>query len=423
LIVNLCGGLDSLDDDADESSEGREAGFRVRVPPDEDGADAVAAPHRFVESIIHEAVVAPHLEPSRAPVVTASHSTPSTIAWTLPARAQAFTGWLAAVAGRHAVVVASLRPASSDASFRRYFRVDRADGDSLVVMDAPPPQEDVRPFVHIAGLIAAAGLHAPRVLEADVGNGFLLLDDLGNELYLDALLDAQVRGDSARADSLMRDAIAALVRWQTNVPGAALPPYDDALLRRELALFPEWCVTRECGATWSSAETVVWTTACDQLVASALAQPQVAVHRDWMPRNLMVATPNPGILDFQDAVCGPIAYDVASLLRDAFVSWDEEKELDWAVRYWQAARRAGLPVSDDFGEFWRGLEWIGLQRHLKVLGIFSRLKHRDAKPGYSADLPRFFNYAHKVASRYSTLRPLGRLLEPLMGAARVEAFH
>jgi hypothetical protein len=393
------------------------------VPPDEDGADAVAAPHRFVESIIHEAVVAPHLEPSRAPVLTAPHSTPSTIAWTLPARAQAFAAWLAAVAGRHALVVASLRPASSDASFRRYFRVARSDGASLVVMDAPPPQEDVRPFVHVAGLIAAAGLHAPRVLEADVGNGFLLLDDLGSELYLDVLLDAQARGDSARADSLIRDAIAALVRWQTNVPGAALPPYDDALLRRELALFPEWCVARECGATWSSAETAVWTTACDQLVASALAQPQVAVHRDWMPRNLMVATPNPGILDFQDAVCGPIAYDVASLLRDAFVSWDEETELDWAVRYWQAARRAGLPVSDDFGEFWRGLEWIGLQRHLKVLGIFSRLKHRDGKPGYSADLPRFFNYAHKVASRYSALRPLGRLLEPLMGASRVEAFH
>jgi aminoglycoside/choline kinase family phosphotransferase len=355
--------------------------------------------------------------------VTASPSPPSTIAWTLPARARAFTGWLAAVAGRHALVVASLRLASSDASFRRYFRVDRGDGASLVVMDAPPPQEDVRPFVHVAGLIAAAGLHAPRVLEADIANGFLLLDDLGSELYLDALLDAQARGESARADSLMRDAIAALVRWQTNVPGTALPPYDDALLRRELALFPEWCVARECGATWSSAETTVWTTACDQLVASALAQPRVAVHRDWMPRNLMVATPNPGILDFQDAVCGPIAYDVASLLRDAFVSWDEETELDWAVRYWQTARRAGLPVSDDFGEFWRGLEWIGLQRHLKVLGIFSRLKHRDAKPAYSADLARFFGYAHKVASRYAALRPLSRLLEPLMGTSRVEVFH
>ncbi len=421
--MNLCGGLDSLGNDAGESSEEREAGFRVSAPPDEDGADAVAASHRFVESIIHEAVVAPHLEHSRVPAVTAPSSPPSTIAWTLPARAQAFAAWLAAIAARHALVVASLRPASSDASFRRYFRIDRGDGTSLVVMDAPPPQEDVRPFVHVAGLIAAAGLHAPRVLEADVGDGFLLLDDLGSELYLDALQQAQARGDGARADGLMRDAIAALVRWQKNVPGAALPPYDDALLRRELALFPEWCVARECGATWSSAETAVWTTTCDQLVASALAQPQLAVHRDWMPRNLMVATPNPGILDFQDAVCGPIAYDVASLLRDAFISWDEETELDWAVRYWQAARRAGLPLDDDFGEFWRGLEWIGLQRHLKVLGIFSRLKHRDGKPAYSADLPRFFGYAHKVASRYAGLRPLSRLLEPLMGTSRVEVFH
>jgi hypothetical protein len=159
------------------------------------------------------------------------------------------------------------------------------------------------------------------------------------------------------------------------------------------------------------------------LVDSALAQPRVAVHRDWMPRNLMVAQPNPGILDFQDAVQGPIAYDVASLLRDAFISWEEEQEIDWAIRYWQAARKSGLPVRADFGEFWRDLEWIGLQRHLKVLGIFSRLKHRDGKPAYCEDLPRFFGYAHKVATRYSPLRPLARLLEPLMGAARIDAFH
>jgi N-acetylmuramate 1-kinase len=355
--------------------------------------------------------------------VTAPSFAPSTIAWATPARADAFAAWLDGIATRHGLDAATLRPASSDASFRRYFRVDRADGTSLVVMDAPPPQEDVRPFVRVAGLIAAAGLHAPRVLEADVANGFLLLDDLGRELYLGALQAARARGDDRRADALMGDAITALVRWQTHVPGAALPPYDDALLRRELALFPDWCVGRECDAVWSGAETAIWTAACDQLVASALAQPQLAVHRDWMPRNLMVAVPNPGILDFQDAVSGPIAYDLASLLRDAFVSWDEEKELDWAVRYWQTARKAGLPVDDDFGEFWRSLEWIGLQRHLKVLGIFSRLKHRDGKPAYSADLPRFFGYAHKVATRYAVLRPLGRLLEPLMGATRVEAFH
>jgi aminoglycoside/choline kinase family phosphotransferase len=354
--------------------------------------------------------------------VTSSFAS-SAIAWALPSRAAAFSAWLEAIGPGHGLVAVSLRAASSDASFRRYFRIDRDGGGSLVVMDAPPPQEDVRPFVHVAGLIAAAGLHAPRVLEADVAHGFLLLDDLGNQLYLQALIDAQARGDGQRVDALMGDAIGALVTWQLKIPGAALPPYDDALLRRELALFPEWCVALECGATWSAGDRTVWAAACDQLVASALAQPQVAVHRDWMPRNLMVAAPNPGILDFQDAVCGPIGYDIASLLRDAFVSWDEEQELDWAVRYWQSARKAGLPLDDDFGAFWRSVEWIGLQRHLKVLGIFSRLKHRDGKPAYSLDLPRFFAYAHKVASRYSVLRPLGRLLEPLMGAARVEAFH
>lgn len=345
------------------------------------------------------------------------------VEWSDPARARAFAAWLESVGTRHGIVAASLRPASSDASFRRYLRADRVGGGSLIVMDAPPPQEDVRPFVHVAGLIAAAGLNAPRVLEADAIHGFLLLDDLGNTLYLAALLEAQSRGDTKRADTLMRDAIAALVTWQLKVPGAALPPYDDAMLRRELALFPDWCVTRECGVTWTAAETATWIDACDRLVASALAGPRVAVHRDWMPRNLMVCDPNPGILDFQDAAEGAISYDIASLLRDAFISWDEEQEIDWAVRYWQAARKAGLPLNDDFGEFWRGLEWMGLQRHLKVLGIFSRLKHRDGKPAYSADLPRFFAYAHKVATRYSTLRPLARLLEPLMGATRIDAFH
>ena len=290
-------------------------------------------------------------------------------------------------------------------------------------MDAPPPQEDVRPFIHIAGLIVQAGLNAPQVLDADPANGFLLLSDLGQNLYLASLQDAQHAGDARRADALMRDAIAALVRWQAKMPAQTLPAYDDALLRRELGLFAEWCVARECGAVWSDREVAVWNAACDRLVANALGQAKVAVHRDWMPRNLMVADPNPGILDFQDAVQGPIAYDMASLLRDAFISWPEEQEIDWAVRYWQAARKASLPVGEDFGAFWQALEWTGLQRHLKVLGIFCRLKHRDAKPAYSADLPRFFAYAHKTASRYSALRPLARLLEPLMGAPRIDAYH
>ena len=351
----------------------------------------------------------------------------ATVVWDDPARRAAFDAWLGGVSARHSLQPASLRSASSDASFRRYFRIDAAPGASCIVMDAPPPQEDVAPFIDIAGRIARAGLAAPQVLEADPANGFLLLTDLGSRLYLDELAAAVARGDDAGIEALMRGAIEALVRWQSHVDASGLPAYDDALLRRELALFPQWCVQAELGVAWSAEDNAVWQTACDLLVQSALAQPRVAVHRDYMPRNLMVGTSAngvdaPGILDFQDAVHGPISYDVASLLRDAFISWDEERELDWAVRYWQQARIAGLPVDADFAEFWRALEWMGLQRHLKVLGIFCRLKHRDGKPKYSADLPRFFGYAHKVAARYNALRPLSRLLEPLMGAQRIEVF-
>jgi aminoglycoside/choline kinase family phosphotransferase len=262
------------------------------------------------------------------------------------------------------------------------------------------------------------------VLEQDEAHGFLLLTDLGSQLYLAALNEAVARQDTRSVNALMRDATTALVQWQLRGDASMLPPYDDALLRRELALFPDWCVSIECAATWSTEDQQVWQASCDLLVQSALAQPVVAVHRDYMPRNLMVCPgANPGILDFQDAVRGPVTYDIASLLRDAFISWDEEQEIDWAVRYWEAARKAGLPLTDDFGEFWRQIEWMGLQRHLKVLGIFCRLKHRDAKPAYSQDLPRFFAYAHKVSARYNALRPLSRLLEPLMGAERVEVFN
>jgi hypothetical protein len=340
------------------------------------------------------------------------------IAWPDAQRRDAFHRWLDGVAARHALQPATLAPASADASFRRYFRV-RAGNGTLIVMDAPPPQEDVRPFVRVAGLIGAAGLHGPEVLECDAGQGFLLLTDLGGRLYLDALREA----DAAAADALMRDAIAALVQWQVRVPAAALPPCDEAMLARELALFPEWCVQREFGVVWSEAQQQTWQRICRLLIDSALAQPVVAMHRDWMPRNLMVSEPNPGILDFQDAVSGPLTYDMASLLRDAFISWDEERELDWAVRWWQQARKAGVPMGllgGDFGECWRALEWMGLQRHLKVLGIFCRLKHRDGKPRYAEDLPRFFGYATKVALRYAPLKPLLGLLEPLSGA-RVSA--
>ena len=351
------------------------------------------------------------------------HDTPSSVTWTDPARHALFEAWFGAVAARHGLQRATLRAASSDASFRRYLRVDGAVGASFIVMDAPPPQEDVRPFVDVAARLQTAGLNAPRVIEQQVENGFLLLADLGSQPYLAALQGHVAAGEAAAVERLMRDAIGALVQLQARVETTGLPVYDEALLQRQLALFPDWCVAREHGVAWSADQQAQWQTICVLLVRSALAQPSVAVHRDYMPRNLMIAAPNPGILDFQDAVHGPISYDVASLLRDAFISWDEAQEIDWAVRYWEAARRASLPVPDDFGDFWRQLEWMGLQRHLKVLGIFCRLKHRDGKPGYSADLARFFAYAHKVATRYQGLGPLARLLEPLMGTTRVDAFY
>ena len=350
------------------------------------------------------------------------HPTMPANPWPDASRHAAFMHWLAAIGPRHGLQPATLCAASADASFRRYLRIQgRIQGQrgSLIVMDAPPPQEDVRPFVHVAGLIHAAGLNVPQVLEADTEHGFLLMTDLGRQLYLDALQSAA----PAAADQLMRDALDALVRFQSAVSADTLPPFDEALLSRELALFPEWCVQREFGISWTAAEQERWHRLCRLLIDSALAQPQLAVHADWMPRNLMVATPpaqNPGILDFQDAVRGPISYDLASLLRDAFISWPEEQEIDWAVRFWQQARAAGLPVQDaysDFGEFWRALEWMGLQRHLKVMGIFCRLKHRDGKPSYAQDLPRFLAYATRVAVRYRPLTPLLRLLEPLSGKA------
>ena len=352
---------------------------------------------------------------------TAGTTVATTVTWPDPGREAAFWRWLQPLVDSHGLDAASLAPASADASFRRYLRV-QGTGGSRIIMDAPPPQEDVRPFIDIARRIQAAGLHAPTVLAADEAQGFLLLDDLGSRLYLAELKTA----DPTRADQLMREAVAALGQWQQRMDGSGLPAYDEALLQRELALFPQWCVGTEFGITWTPAQQATWDQLCRVLVASALAQPQVVVHRDWMPRNLMVSHPNPGILDFQDAVRGPVTYDMASLLRDAFWSWDEDQELDWAVRWWQQARASGLlaghAMAEDFGECWRALEWMGLQRHLKVLGIFCRLKHRDGKPAYSADLPRFFGYAAKVALRYRELKPLVPLLEPMSGPLGTTAY-
>jgi hypothetical protein len=321
----------------------------------------------------------------------------------LDSRFAALERWLA---GTLAGPDCRLAPASADASFRRYFRAALADGRSFVVMDAPPDKEDCRPFVHVAQLLHAAGVHAPRIHAQDLAQGFLLLDDLGRTSYLEAL-------NEANAQALMRDAIAALVKWQLATRPGALPPYDEALLRCEMALFPEWYAGRHLGRALSRAQQEALEGVCTLLVQSALAQPAVYVHRDYMPRNLMVSEPNPGVLDFQDAVIGPITYDIVCLMRDAFLSWDEERVLDWTVRYWQAAKKARLPVAPDFAEFWRAFEWMGLQRHLKVLGIFARLTHRDGKPQYVADTPRFVGYARAVARRYAALAPLERLLDEL----------
>lgn len=331
------------------------------------------------------------------------------IEWASAARRADFENWLGPLLPRWGLQPASLAPASADASFRRYFRIQGA-ACSWIIMDAPPPLEDVRPFVDVAARLLAAGLHAPRVHACDAERGFLLLDDLGTESYLDAFARRP-----ADAGALMGGALAALVRLQSQVDPRGLPPFDEALLVRELELFPDWCVGREFGIEWSALERAAWSAVCRALLDSALAQATVPVHRDWMPRNLMVGQPDPGVLDFQDAVVGPLTYDIACLLRDAFVSWEEPQEIDWAVRWWQAARAAGLPVGDDFGEVWRALEWMGLQRHLKVMGIFARLKHRDGKPRYVQDLPRFLNYATRVSLRYRPLKPLLALLEPLSG--------
>ncbi len=299
----------------------------------------------------------------------------------------------------------TLAPASADASFRRYFRVT-LDGGTRIAMDAPPEREDSRPFIRVAQLMRDAGVHVPQVLAADTAQGFLLLSDLGNTTYLKAL-------DAGNADRLFRDAIAALVTWQRASRSGVLPPYDRALLQREMDLFPEWYVGRHLGLTLTDAQRSALSEINRLLADSALAQPAVYVHRDYMPRNLMLAEPNPGVLDFQDAVYGPITYDVASLFRDAYLSWPEQRVIDWVARYWEQAKAAQLPVAADFGAFYQAFEWMGLQRHLKVLGIFARIHYRDGKPGYLEDAPRFLGYARDVCARYAALAPLLRLLDEL----------
>jgi len=341
----------------------------------------------------------------------ASPSAPA-IAWADPQRAAAFAQWLAQVAPGHRLRPESLRLASADASFRRYFRID-AGGEAAtrIIMDAPPEKEDSAPFVQIAQLMADAGVRAPQVLEWERTGGFMLLDDLGHQTMLEVVDPANE--DAARP--LFEQAIENLIRWQLASKPDVLPPYDAALLQRELQLFPDWYLGRHRGAVLQGKHAQTLESTFAQIVQTNLAAPRVFVHRDYMPRNLMVQQGALGVLDFQDAVYGPITYDVASLMRDAFLSWDESFVIDMTVRYWQAARKAGLPVDEDFGAFYRAVEWMGLQRHLKVAGIFARLTLRDGKPRYLADTPRFIGYIRATAARYRELKPLLRLIDEIEG--------
>jgi aminoglycoside/choline kinase family phosphotransferase len=369
------------------------------------------------------------MTPSSAPASASTGNTASE-------RLELLTAWLRSHADRYGLDLATLAPASADASFRRYFRLaasavanasgvgaagarapaglpsavySSAAATTLIAVDAPPP-EKCREFVQVAQLLEGAGVHVPRVLEVDFDAGFMLVTDLGTEPYLTALNEGNAR-------RLMRDALDTLIRWQLGSREGELPPFDEAFMRREMELMPEWFIARHLGREVDTATRGVLDRTFALLVASASAQPHVYMLRDFMPRNLMIASPNPGVLDFQDAVYGPITYDVASLLRDAFLSWDEAFELDCFAYYWEHAKKAGLPVDADFGEFYRQLEWMGLQRHIKVLGLFCRINYRDSKPHYLKDLPRFIGYARKVAQRYAPLAPFAKLLDDLEGRA------
>ena len=330
--------------------------------------------------------------------------------WSDAQRELDFNTWLSHLAASHDVLPQSVRIASADASFRRYFRIDSAQG-SRIIMDAPPDKEDCRPFAKVAQLMQAAGIHAPEVLAWDEAHGFMLLTDLGAQTMMQVI---NQENPAANKD-LYLQAVDALIAWQLASQPEVLPPYDEALLRRELELFPDWYLAKHRGVMLEGDDRRTLDDAFKLIIAHNLSWPSVYVHRDFMPRNLMLEAGRLGVLDFQDAVYGPITYDSASLMRDAFLSWGEDFCLDITIRYWDKARKAGLPVGDDFGEFYKGVEWMGLQRHLKVAGIFARLTLRDGKAQYLADTPRFIHYIRATCTRYIQLKPLLRLIERLEG--------
>lgn len=318
--------------------------------------------------------------------------------------------WLQGIAGPHGLDLATLRPASSDASFRRYYRL-QSSGGTAIVMDAPPDHEDCGPFLHVTGLLQQAGLNVPAILAQNVREGFLLLSDLGEQTYYQAI---QSGLDDARLQEIYRAALTALVRLQS-APTTGLPAYDAQRLGQELTVFPEWYAQKHCQVALNESEQAVLRDAFDTLIADNVRQAPVLVHRDFHSPNIMLAPDGgePGIIDYQDALAGPIGYDIASLVMDARTTWEEPQQLDWAIRYWEAAKAAGLPIAGDFADFHRAYEWMSLQRNLRILGVFARLSHRDGKHHYLDHMPRVNAYARQVAERYGVFRPLLRLLDKL----------
>jgi N-acetylmuramate 1-kinase len=349
----------------------------------------------------------------------------SNVTWADPERQLVCISWLEALAQTHGLVPSSLRVASADASFRRYLRVDTQAGASLIVMDAPPDKENCEPFVKVAKLMQSAGLKAPEVLAWQEAQGFMLLTDLGDQTMMSAI---DVKNPQVN-HALYMQAVDALIAWQLSSKAGVLPPYDETLLNRELSLFPDWYLAQHRQIDVQGKMRNTLDSTFKMLVTRNLASPSVFVHRDFMPRNLMMPTGSDaalGVLDFQDAVYGPVTYDVASLMRDAFLTWEEDFVLDVTIRYWEKAREAGLldfeDWHQDFGVFYRAVEWMGLQRHLKVAGIFARLTLRDGKEKYLADAPRFIAYIRSTAARYIELRPLLRLIEEVEGKDGMSGF-
>ncbi|WP_371923566.1 aminoglycoside phosphotransferase family protein [Pseudomonas sp. OIL-1] len=307
------------------------------------------------------------------------------------------------------VPVGEITTASADASFRRYFRW-RDGVRSLVIMDAPPEREDSTPFVKVADLLAEAGVRVPHIYVADLQQGFLLMEDLGSHTFLESI---QAGISDAERQRLFSAAIAVLVRWQATSRPGVLPEYDEAVLSRELALFPDWYVGKHIGRAMTAEESADWNEVCTVLLGSILNEARVFVHRDYMPRNLMTAAGEPGVLDFQDALYGPVSYDATSLFADAFFSWPAAERDAWLREYWQQAKEAGVPVPDDPEAFLDQSRLMGVQRHLKVLGIFARIRYRDGKARYLEDAPRFIRYLREACVQDARLAPLARLLDSL----------